>query len=274
MYKMGLIPPFYFDCVVAIGQYNQEKKFEGIASGFLYGNFLEKLEHGATYSTFLVTNKHVFEGLDEVILRFNPQNIIEPAKDYPLRLKDDEGKPDWKAHPNTDIDVAATTVNFNVLEKEGMQAHYFCSDLHVADIQKINDLGIMEGDGVYVLGFPLGLVGKTRSEVIARGGSIARIREASTKESFRYLIDLSVFPGNSGSPVISKPELISVKGTKSMGASLLIGIVSSYVPYREVAISQQTHMPRIVFEENSGLTWVHPVDCIKEVIQLFPTPTE
>ena len=44
----------------------------------------------------------------------------------------------------------------------------------------------------------------------------------------------------------------------------MIGLVSSYVPYRDVAISNQTNRPRIIFEENTGLTNIIPVDDIEK----------
>jgi hypothetical protein len=112
----------------------------------------------------------------------------------------------------------------------------------------------------------MGIVGGTRNVVIARDGTIARIRDTLDKQNNEYLIDSTIFPGNSGGPVISKPEVTRIKGTKSQNASYLIGIVKAYVPYREIAVTEQTKKPRIIFEENSGLTVVHPTDFIQEII--------
>ncbi|UCG66795.1 MAG: hypothetical protein JSW12_07250 [Deltaproteobacteria bacterium] len=39
-------------------------------------------------------------------------------------------------------------------------------------------------------------------------------------------------------------------------------------PDREVATSQRTRAPRVIFEENSGLTSVIPVDLIEETAKL------
>jgi len=127
----------------------------------------------------------------------------------------------------------------------------------------------MEGDFAYVLGFPMGIVGERRSTVIVRRAAIARIRDALDKSSNDFLIDAFIFPGNSGGPVVSKPEAISIRGTKSQSASYLIGIVRSHVSYRDVAVSRQTNLPRVIFEENSGLATVHPVDSFQEIIPRF-----
>ena len=47
----------------------------------------------------------------------------------------------------------------------------------------------------------------------------------------------------------------------------LIGMVSSFIPYRDVAISVQTKRPRIIFEENAGLCNVVPAEIILELLQ-------
>ncbi len=44
-------------------------------------------------------------------------------------------------------------------------------------------------------------------------------------------------------------------------------MVKAYVPYHDVAVSRQTEKPRVIFEENSGLAEVIPVDFIRETIQ-------
>jgi len=266
---VGLIPPFCFDCVVAIGLLDSENQFQGIASGFLYGDFQKKVkEELKEYRVYLVTNRHVFKGFKKVLVRFNPQKIDEPARQYNLDLIDPEGKELWLAHPNTDIDVAVLPVNVNLLKQHSIKFAYFQSDATVATLQKLVDLGIMEGDFVYTLGFPMSLVGGTRNVVIARSGIIARIRDTLDKQNNEYLIDTLIFPGNSGGPVISKPEMTHIEGTKSQKASYLVGIVKQYVAYREEAISKQTGKTRVIFEENSGLAVVHPIDFVEETIKL------
>jgi S1-C subfamily serine protease len=268
---MGLIPPFFFDCVVAIGK-RGEKGFQGMATGFLYGDFVKKIDEKVNqYGVFLITCCHVVENKKEVYLRFNPQKIDDPARDYRLELERD-GRVIWLKHPKPEIDIAVVPINFELLKKENMQAAFFPSDSVAADIGKMNELGIMEGDGVYVLGFPLGIVGERRNVVIARSGSIARIRDTLSGETEEFLIDSLVFPGNSGGAVVSKPEALHIENTKSQRSSYLIGIVSSYVPYIEKAISEQTGMMRIVFQENSGLARVHPIDFVKEIIETATKP--
>ena len=43
-------------------------------------------------------------------------------------------------------------------------------------------------------------------------------------------------------------------------------MVSGYIPYQDVAVSQQTGRRRIIFEENSGLGKVVPYDAIQRLV--------
>jgi hypothetical protein len=49
-----------------------------------------------------------------------------------------------------------------------------------------------------------------------------------------------------------------------IGDPKLIGLVSAYVPYNDIAVSQQTGEPRVVFTEHSGLSHVVPFDRVEE----------
>lgn len=270
---MALIPPFFLDCVVAIGIDAGEGERQWIASGFLYGHFLFKVDEETNrYHTYLVTNRHVLEGQKVVYLRFNPREAV-PACEYTLQFEGVENPAVYVPHSDPGIDLAVVQINVNTLDKDGIQFSYFMSDRHVADRKSLEELGFTEGDFGYILGFPMGLVGAERSFVIVRQGAIARIRDYLAGASKELLMDCMIFPGNSGGPVVTKPEAMSIQGTKSQSAAYLIGVVAGYIPYRDVAISQQTKKPRVVFEDNSGLASIVPVQYLIELIQnLQPSP--
>lgn len=263
---MALIPRFFLDCVVAIGVGSTPEELRWIASGFLYGHFMKKKGQKDLYLVYLVTNRHVFEGKRQVFLRFNPL-AQEKAHEYSLDLVDKNDSPLWYSCPDPEKDVAVIVINIRKLREEGMQFAYFHSDKHVADIKKLEELGITEGDYAYLLGFPMGIIGGERNFVIVRSGGIARIRDTLQGASKEFLIDAFAFPGNSGGPAVSKPEALAITGTKSQEAAYLIGIVTSYVPYEDIAYSFQTNRPRVIFEENSGLSAVQPIDFVQEAIQ-------
>lgn len=263
---MALIPPKYIDCVVAIGTtINGEQRW--IGTGFLYGDLFEKTEDGKNkYVVYLVTNKHVLNNLDIIHVRFNPQTG-QSAKDYPVSLKDKDGKLLWTGNSDADIDVAVLLVNIQSVLDEGMKCSFFQSDKDIAVTKELLKREASEGDPVFVMGFPMGIVSADRQHVFVRGGIISRIKDLFENRSKDFVVDAFVFPGNSGGPVISKPESMSIQGTKSSNQSSLIGIIKSYIPYSDIAVSQQTGKARIIFEENSGLSKAEPVEHIISTIE-------
>lgn len=272
---MTLLPPFFLDTVVAIGRFDATaKRTDWLGSGFLLGDVVQRQGDKAHFRLYLVTNRHMTSGLAQAKIRFNLM-ASEPAREFDLDLPPDQQGTLWFTHPNPKIDVAVVPINTQLLRDQGVRMAYFLSDQHALNLRDARDLGVAEGDGVYVLGFPLGMVGETRNYVIVRQGCIARLRDALDDHSTEILVDATVFPGNSGGPVVMKPELGSIHGTKHLDRALLLGVVAGYVPYRDVAVSRQTGMPRVTFEENSGLTTVIPYDFIAETIRQhsarFPT---
>lgn len=262
---MALISPSFFDCVVAIGKLNPDGTKNWIGTGFLFGNYAKTREDNQKeYTIYLVTNKHVLVNQNDIVLRFNPQSD-QAATDFPIKLFND-GKMIWTGHPNVNVDVAVFRINGQKLRDAGMKFHFFQSDETVYKKEDLIKIQTHEGDFVYVLGFPMGLVAPDRQYVILRGGAIARIRDLFEGRSTDFVIDAMVFPGNSGGPVIIRPEITSIEGTKANHRSCLIGIIKSYIPYQDIAISQQTKRPRVIFEENTGLSLVEPVDYIFETI--------
>ena len=270
---MALIPPVFLDCVVAIGIDVGEENRRWVASGFLYGNFLSKVdEKNNQYDVYLVTNRHVLEGQKVVYLRFNPRDAV-PAREYTLQFAGVENPAVYSTHSDPDIDLAVVKIDANILDKDGIRFAFFKSDQHVADRKSLEDLGFTEGDFGYVLGFPMGIVGEERSFVIVRQGAIARIRDYLAGASKEILMDCMIFPGNSGGPVVNKPEAMSIQGTKSQSAAYLIGVVAGYLPYRDVLKSQQTNEDRMIVVENSGLSSIVPVQYLCDLVQsLQPSP--
>jgi hypothetical protein len=262
---MASIPPFFTDAVVAIGYEQQNGQVVWGASGFFYFHTLR----GDQGRVYLVTNKHVLEGNDKVLLRINPKAMGTP-KGYVLNLVNQStGQKLWHGHRIKKVDVAVIPVNFNLFKAEDMQVSYFHDVKHTLTTQEMERDGQSDGDSVYALGFPVSLVGDKSNSVIVRSGTIARIRDTFKSPTEPFLVDTTVFPGNSGGPVVNRPEFVAIAGTKTIDKASLIGIVASYVPYRDFAVSRQTQNLRVVFEENSGLSNVFSVNCIKTAIRSF-----
>ena len=219
------------------------------------------------YRVWLITNKHVLEDQKKIFLKFN--SLQDPkSKDYEVNLLFKNGRPTWIGHPTKSIDIAALLLNPMFLRGEDRKFDYFRSDQDILAKDEMISSKISEGDRIFVLGFPMGLVDKDRQYVICRGGCIARISDYLEDHANDFLIDALVFPGNSGGPVILCPSAYSLKGIAPITRSLLLGIVKSYIPYRDIAISPQTNDARIAFQENSGLAAVEPTSSILETVEI------
>jgi S1-C subfamily serine protease len=221
----------------------------------------------------VVTTKHVIldhmaAAAGPLLVRFNLQSL-GTVSDFELSYMDEHGKPTWHVHPDDDVDLAVVRINANLLRERGARYDFFRSDGPILSREKAKEIGLSEGDGIFVLGFPMGLADGIQNYVILRQGVIARIRDRLDSPTVKtFLIDSFVFPGNSGSPVVLKPEPASIQGTKpGINQAYLIGIVQGFVPFIDVAVSAQTKRPRVTFEENSGLARVVPADYIQETIQ-------
>ena len=281
---MARLLPIYLNAVVSIEIETGKNAKHPIATGFLFGKREgNDLQGTPLYRVFLVTNRHVFQNpstkkyVEKVFLRLNKEGGKE-TKYYPVDLLDAESKPIWIQHDDERVDIAVLSINGQMLRDEGVSCFFFTDDEHTFLMRDREAVGIATGDSLFVLGFPMGIRGELQNAAIARTGIIARIDDELLKEHYFY-VDASAYPGNSGGPVIIEAEIMAVGGTKTVNQTRLIGVVSSGVTYRDVAISQQTGQPRIIFEEQTGLTRVVPVDSVIEAIGSYlekhtPAPPE
>jgi S1-C subfamily serine protease len=275
----ALIPPFFVDCVVALGTSQasvpgQPGQWVTEASGFLYGVAADQETDLAKhkYSVYLVTNRHVLAGHAQITMRMNAAEANGVVREVPIALKDAKGVELWTSHPNPSVDVSVVHLNGQYLQAQHLQSTFFEDDHHAADRAKMKEIGLAIGDQVFVLGFPMGLSGTAqRNYVIARRGSIARLSDVLEGSGTTFLIDALVFPGNSGGPVVSVPNLSPIQGTKPQDRAYLIGVVRAYLPYQETLVSQQTGQARMLTQENSGLAEVIPVDYVNDTIRLAQT---
>lgn len=251
----------HLSTVVAVGvedRSNPDNKV-WIGTGFLMG-----FSHDSKHEIFLLTNKHVLEHQKRVLIRFNKLDGTA-ANDFPLDLRSNDGAHLYSIHPKDEVDVAVVKLNPDFLAKTESQYQFFDVDSESMTLEQMDKAGVNEGCFVYALGFPMNLVAKDHQYPICRLGCISRISDAfEFTNAVDFLVDAQTFPGNSGGPIVvrSGDESGEDKDIK------LIGILSAYIPYREPLYSRQTGQQRSLMEENSGLTVVHPVDRIREVIDI------
>ena len=226
-----------------------------VGTGFLYRRQVpDPPDHSIS---FIVTNKHVVD-LGVTHVRFNR---IDGGTDLVTVQGATRAGVEWFRHQTSDVAVLPLPPESPLARGSGAD-HLHFTDSHAPATEEWQH--VTEGNGVFVLGFPMGLVGEQRNYPIVRYGVIARIQDWLRGHAQSFLIDSTAFPGNSGGPVLLQPEAMGLEGTESIRRSLLLGIVSKYIAYTDVAVSSQTGQPRVTFEENSGLSEVVPIDMAKE----------
>ena len=258
---MAGIEKRFLNSVVALGvaaptQADPDHKL-WVGTGFLVGFQRDKEE------VFLITNKHVVQNQKTLFVRFNSLEGT-PANDLLLLIKDEKGLVKFSFHPNDEIDIVAVSLNVKILKDTNSSYDFYNLENDAYTLDQMEQNQIYEGSLVFALGFPMNLVDQDRQYPICRLGCISRISNAfDVENAIDFYVDAQTFPGNSGGPIVSRGEC-----AKTNQKMALLGILRAYIPYREVLVSSQTHLQRSIMEENSGLTIVHPVDRILEVVKL------
>lgn len=228
-----------------------------IGSGFIVG---EKVSEGR--NLLLVTNKHVIRGQKVLIMRLMLNGGVV-AKDFIVPLYDEKGAQLFSDHPSAIVDIVAISLSKVVIpptDKDVCCFEYLLGVLTLSDMEKY---GYGEGSAFFALGFPMGMVDARHNFAICRLGCLAKIESSYRNlDPVDFLGDVEAFPGNSGGPAVVNNE-----HQGSDENTVLVGILHASLPYQEKLISAQTGRVRSVTEENSGLTMIHPVDRIVEVVQ-------
>lgn len=266
---MAIIAQVYKDAVVSIGARKQDLSIAWIGTGFFV---VRRTEEFGKARPFLITNKHVLQGKDSIVIRMKEQGS-DSLKEIDVPIVNSNAA-EYILHHQGDVDIAVLPLNGSFITENHLEFPAFDIDADAMTSSDLRNNGVEEGSLIYMLGYPMGLVNQYSSLPICRLGCIARIGEAQIQEQHNILVDIQNFPGNSGSPIINRPELISISGTQNLDRSVLVGIVHSYIPYQETLINSQTGKMVEIRSENSGLALVHPVEYIREIIDIImPLPT-
>ena len=257
---MAIIPSSYLDAVVSIG-IKSDLEREWVGTGFFV---VRNVNENGDGRPFLITNRHVLADKDMIVIRMKEKDS-DNLKEIEAPLIENN-VPLYRLHDNPNVDIAVLPLNGSFIQTNNLEFPCFDIDNNAMVSSDLLENGVDEGSLVYMLGFPMGLVNNTSNLPICRLGCIARLSKEQIAESFNLLVDIQNFPGNSGSPIISRPEILSIEGTKSLNQAVLVGIVHSYIPYREALVNNQTKEVVEIRSENSGLANVHPVEYVLELI--------
>jgi hypothetical protein len=159
------------------------------------------IKHTFMDAHYLVTAKHVVDGWNtlqatiqsrglapsELMIHVNPVSVMSEPTDISLSQVKETWSPGWTDNPDGK-DISVLSVNIDKLQPQ-FNVAYFPDDVVAADRGKLKELTVSAGDGIFVLGFPMGLTANTHSAVIVREGIIARIEDLLYFGGESFLID-------------------------------------------------------------------------------------
>ncbi|MCY3947758.1 MAG: serine protease [Acidimicrobiaceae bacterium] len=180
-------------------------------------------------TTWFVTCKHVYH---DILKKGNVANIWinrgDGTRADPLKVPLGPGSSTLSAeHGEHDVVVISAGSFLDQAAAENFILEILPPDRPLTR-QRAEEIGVSEGDGVFILGFPVGWEGSEFHYPVARYGTIAQIRGWFGGWHSTFLVDGSAFGGNSGSPVITKFEVGGIRGLPVVHETYLIGMVSQH----------------------------------------------
>ncbi|HXA37578.1 MAG TPA: serine protease [Phenylobacterium sp.] len=179
--------------------------------------------------TILVTANHVFDKMPGANARVG-YRIANPDGSWSyspqsLKIRDAQGHALWTHHPSRDVAAIPITAP-EAFAKAAIPEDYLAADDTFSKYQ------VGAGDQMMTLGFPRGLAANSAGFPILRAGRVASYPIAPAKIFPTFLLDFSVFPGNSGGPVfMSGParHAMDANGQGGQDVEFIAGLLTQQV---------------------------------------------
>lgn len=244
--------------VVFLGDINEDKKTREKKVSLHGTGFLVKIQD--VY--YLITAKHIVKDPATGAPKDSDTYVFLNAKKGNMNFRKiqdikNKFKVDWVFHSNPDVDIAIIP---------------WPLDLKNDDVRVVPEELFTKSDRIFELydiffiSYQPGVEMTNKIMSVLKTGTVSMINDDKS-----FYINASAFPGNSGSPVFLRPSSMRfddnniAPGGDNLGGTF-IGIVGNYITYQEMAVSVQTGRPRIVFEENTGLSKIWPVEFIQDIL--------
>jgi hypothetical protein len=242
-----LLEQLFFTTVMIEAQLPDDQSSTG--TGFVYQVPLRRDQNAA----FLVTNKHVIAGAERVDMRLHAAEGPGNAE-VKLGTVHDVSWPNpenyFFGHPDSDIDVTVCPLGpaINALAAQDDFVFYrsLAPDI-AADDSKFEELDAIEE--ITFLGYPNGLYDHANYLPLGRRGHTATPPMVDYEGKPIFLVDASVFPGSSGSPVlIANSGTFAARGGAAMAGTrvLLLGVLAAVYQRQVPVLELPTRMRSVV----------------------------
>lgn len=171
---------------------------KGCGTAFIFNYIKDNLEY-----PFVVTNKHVVQCMSTGSLTFiiSDGSLPRLGDGYSKRI--DSWPSAWYGHPDPKVDIAVTPFNpimQQIKQEAGLDLFFrVIPSSHIPTPEQTAALDAIEP--ISFIGYPNGTWDSKNLLPIARRGTTASPYQIDFENEPTFLIDASVFPGSSGSPV-------------------------------------------------------------------------
>ncbi len=221
---------------------------------------------------FLVSNKHVVADSEAGTVFFTERSADgQPLLGKPFFVKNDGFAHQWHGHPDDSVDIAVMPLSWQIdmIGKGGTISHLRpVLSSEIADPSVFGNLDVTAP--VLFVGFPNGMFDEKHYLPIVRRGYVATSPDLDFNGRPIFLIDASVFPGSSGSPVFTVGDGL-IGGTPALK---LLGVISAvYTQSTDGSISWRpaptNQIPIPSIKQMIDLGIVFKSRCIRETISSF-----
>lgn len=168
----------------------------GTASFFSYQDSGDARYH------FLVTNRHVVENAKRFAFFFIKGQDKHPVLGEQMDILVDQPQYTWHYHSDPEVDIAVMPLAPVLDGLKNKEIEIFLKSIPHTVIPTQEQLAEMDAlEEILFVGYPIGLYDSANLTPIWRSGITATPPQLDYENRPAFLIDASVFPGSSGSPV-------------------------------------------------------------------------
>lgn len=188
----------------------------------------------------IVTNKHVIENsIDGVFYLTRSDAQKKPVYGDKIKFPLNDFQSHWIVHPDSNIDLCIMSIAPILEEVKNQNISVFYRAFNeslIPTTEEWNSFDVLEE--IIMIGYPLGLWDRVNNLPITRVGQSATPLKIDYMEREEFLINIPVFPGSSGSPIILYGQYAKGQNEKSEKELYLLGILYESPMYNVEGVSE------------------------------------